>query len=230
MIALTSISPKHINDGMQKHAVDSWVALGMKVVSMNNKSEIELIKEDYPNVEFVATHRTMEKLYKRPLVNINALIDYAKDQDEDQFMIINSDIIIKDVHGMLPSIKGKMDTGVTMVKRRDFEHDINQSRVFESGIDIFFIHKKFLNIFAQGVYCIGECWWDYWIPYTIIENGIPLHKLNEAFAFHKMHNIQYDMYKWGWISEYFKWEKNIKGKNAGQLNQHVFKYIHDHLT
>lgn len=231
MIALTSISPKHLNQGIQKVAVKSWIDLGMKVVSMNNPSEIELLKEEYKEVKFVSSYRTMEILFQRPLISVNALLDYAKEQKEDHFMIINSDIIIKDVYNMLPGIKERMDAAVTMVKRRDFDTDINQHKVFESGIDIFFIHKKFLNIFPQSIYCIGECWWDYWIPYTLIKNGITLHKLNEPFAFHKTHNIQYDMFKWGWIAEYFKWENNLRGKgNASQLNTFVYNFIHQHLV
>lgn len=230
MIALTSISPKHLNKGIQKIAVKSWMDLGMEVVSLNNASEIALLEKEYKGVKFVPTHRTMEVLFKRPLVNINAILDYAKEQEDDHFMIINSDIIIKDVYDMLPGIKERMETAVTMVKRRDFENDINHNEIFESGIDIFFIHKKFLHVFPQSIYCIGECWWDYWIPWTILQNNITLHKLNEPFAFHKKHNIQYDMYKWGWIAEYFKWENNIRNKNAPQLNQYVFNYIHQHLT
>lgn len=233
MIALTSISPKHKNADIQKVAVKSWTDLGIRVVSMNNPAEIELLREDYKGigVEFVHSHRTMEVLFARPLITINALLDYAKDQQEDHFMIINSDIIIKDVHHMLPGITERMESAVTMVKRRDFDNDINLNKTFESGIDIFFIHKKFLKVFPQSIYCIGECWWDYWIPYTLIKNGITLHKLNEPFAFHKTHSIQYDMYKWGWIAEYFKWENNLKSKgNAGQLNQYVFNFIHQNLT
>lgn len=232
MIALTSISPKHINQGIQKIAVQSWLDLGMEVVSMNSEKEIELLKEEYKGtkVKFIASHRTMEVKFGRPLITINALLDYAKDQKDDHFMIINSDIIIKDVCDTLPGIRQRMENAVTMVKRRDFETDINKNEVFDSGIDIFFIHKKFLNIFPQAIYCIGECWWDYWIPYVLLQNGITVHKLNEPFAFHKKHNIQYDMYKWGWIAEYFKLDHNLKGKNAAQLNQYVFNYIHQNLT
>lgn len=233
MIALTSISPKHLNNGIQKVAVESWLKLGMKVVSMNSQKEIEILEKEYKGVdiEFVPSHRTMEVLFGRPLITINALLDYAKDQVDDEFMIINSDIIIKDVFSMYAGIRERMPNAVTMVKRRDFDKDINNNTVFESGIDIFFIHRNFLHIFPQSIYCIGECWWDYWIPYTLLKNNVTVHKLNEPFAFHKTHAIQYDMYKWGWIAEYFKWENNLKSKGgASQLNQYVYNYIHQHLT
>ena len=39
MIACTSISPKHTNNDIQLKAVNSWIELGIKVYSFNNKQE-----------------------------------------------------------------------------------------------------------------------------------------------------------------------------------------------
>ena len=85
MIACTSISPKHANNDIQLVAVNSWLELGLKVYSFNNKKECEYLATLYPNVTFIETHRTLEHHYGKPYVSINAVLDWCKEQKEDSF-------------------------------------------------------------------------------------------------------------------------------------------------
>lgn len=92
MIACTSIAPSHINNDIQRIATESWIANGMKVYSFNFPAEVEKLAPLYPNVTFIPTLRTMEHHFGKPYVSINAVLDWCKDQKEDRFCLINSDI------------------------------------------------------------------------------------------------------------------------------------------
>jgi hypothetical protein len=140
MIALTSITPKHIHEDIQSVAIDSWVKLGFKVYSFNNAKEILLLSDKYKNVTFIES-KSLEDDYGKPVVGLKSLLDFASASEDEHICLINSDIILDDSHNVLPSIIHKQPSEATIVKRRDFHNDINRNRVFEYGIDVFLFIK-----------------------------------------------------------------------------------------
>jgi hypothetical protein len=72
MIALTSISPKHINGDVQALAINSWTNLGLRVYSFNNANEISILKDKYKNVTFIESI-SGEAKFGRPLVYLDNL-------------------------------------------------------------------------------------------------------------------------------------------------------------
>jgi hypothetical protein len=225
MILITSISPGHKNFDKQIVAVKSWIKAGYKVVSMNCPEEIKLLK-DFKDVEFVPTHRHNEKIFKRPHVIASALIDYLKDRGEEYNLILNSDIIIHD-NGNTEKIKELSKSGVVIMNRRDFNVSMDEdTKIFDSGFDGFFINYKYLDIFPQTLLCLGQCFWDYWIPYNVIQAGVKLYKFNEPYLFHQKHNTQYSHANWEKTGEIFRAETGqVKFAKVGQLSDHVFKRI-----
>ena len=231
MIALTSISPKHTNGNNQAEAVKSWKEHGFKVVSLNHPSEIEALKPLYPEVDFIPTERTAEKHFGKKYVMINALLDYAKQAKGDHFLIINSDILLFDKHNVLPGIKQRSEEGITFIKRMDYETDFATSKKYDHGIDAFFIHRKFLDIFPQSIYCMGQTFWDYWIPYRSVEAGVPIFELKEPLAYHKKHDIQYKPEEWVKMGRYFQWENNLERFNNGRSGiARMSHYVYNKFT
>ena len=119
MIIVTSLSPNHSNKANQQAAIDSWQQYG-KCYSMNGVNENI---EGFTGIEFIKTNKTMQHLYGKPLVNINAFFDNAL----ADALIINSDIIIQ----LLPDLN---QDGITIFSRHDYTEDINRQRSLKTDL------------------------------------------------------------------------------------------------
>lgn len=195
MKAVTSIAPKHINGDIQKKAVESWLSLGLEVYSMNSPKECEILQPQYPEVKFIPTQRTMEGLFGKPYVSVNAILDWFKEQDGDYFVLINSDIELRTDKEKIGRIRDKMADSLIMCNRVNYT-DKGEKGQYLAGVDVFFIHRNFLSIFPQSLFCLGQCHFDYWIPYTASNAGVDIVFVKEDMAYHKDHNAQYDHNNW----------------------------------
>ncbi len=234
MIALTSISPAHSNYESQLTAIKSWQKHGYKVVSLNSKSEIDQLK-GFKGVEFIETQRTNEVLFKKPYTHISAIIDYAKIANHDYFLILNSDVIINDKRSITESITQRSELGVIIFNRYDFDDDIEVCKRYDLGFDGFFINKKWLGIFPQSVLCLGQCFWDYWLPYQAVLNKVPLFRFKEPYLFHKKHPVQYSAEDYLATGRLFEGEVSVLDikvsthKNVSYMSQYVFERIKNNL-
>lgn len=197
MIVVTSLSPQHTNASLQAEAIKSWQPFGV-CYSLNTASEIEKIEKLYSDIVFIKTNKTVESLMDKPLVSINAILDFANVMEED-LLLINSDIILSG----LPELK---QDGITILSRCDYTNSFEDCRKFEAGFDVFHIPHNFLNIFPPCIYALGAAWFDYWIPFRVILNNIPLYYSQEKYAFHKRHETQYSIDEWYRVGKFFRWE------------------------
>lgn len=231
MIACTSISPKHANNDIQLKAVNSWNDLGLKVYSFNCKKECEQLAPLYPNVTFIETNRTMEYHFGKPYVSINAVIDWAKESEFNEFCIINSDIELKTDIDTINRIKSAMAEKILLCNRVNYDTDYKGTQYLQ-GIDVFFIHKKWMSIFPQTIFCFGQCFWDYWIPFTASKNGIEVQFIKQDIAFHKNHNVQYSEENWNKTGRYFMWNNDLyqfhPTQGIGKMSTFVFNYIYNY--
>lgn len=189
------------------------------VYSLNTAEEIEILKDKYIGVEFIQTDRTVKEYFGKDLVSINALIDFAKEKNED-LLLINSDIFIENLPPLLKD-------GVTIFSRYDYEDDIENAQMFIYGFDLFHIPKQFLSIFPPVIYGLGNCWYDLGLPYRAIFKKIPVYYPQGKFIYHKKHLIQYNHLEWERTYDFFNWEfnidKNMKAPQAATLVMKVIK-------
>lgn len=229
MIFVTSISPSHVNNDQQLKAVESWLQFG-DVYSFNHKSEIQQLKEKVPKVEFVETTRTLEHVYNKPYVMISAVLDWCKSKTYEQYCIINSDIEIKTTKETIEKIKAEMYNSLVLSNRVNHNGDYRGTQ-YLLGIDAFFIHKRFMSIYNQSMHCFGQCFWDYWIPYTAIKKGIEVKFIKKDIAFHLDHPAQYNEDMWKKSGRYFLWENNLYQFNdrteIGTMSRFVFNFIYN---
>lgn len=227
MIAITSLSPGHVNAERQKIAIKSWIRLGMKVYSFNHPEEISKIKSFYPAVHFVSTERTMEKTYGKPYVSISAILDWANDKPDEEFCLINSDIELDSDVRVLNRIKNYMDKNVVVCNRWDWDKTKKKSTQYIYGIDAFFLKGKHMKIFGPSLFCMGQCFWDYHVPYTALKNNIPVIAVQNKFAFHKTHNVQYSEDNWRKTGKQFIVEHDLKYdlESVGRMNEMTFNFL-----
>jgi len=197
MIICTSLSPNHACAENQEQAVQSWKRFG-KCYSLNHPDE--QIKSN--GIIALSTLKTMQSVLCKPLVNINAFFDFALKNDTD-LLLINSDIVLTN----LPTFRAD---GITAINRYDYTNTFDDAQFFQAGFDAFYIPKQFLTIFPPSPYALGSPWHDYWIPKRVMQRGIPVY-LASGFAYHKIHNTQYNDAEWFRMGEYFKWEFGLSG-------------------
>jgi len=228
MIAITSISPGHKNFDNQQRAIQSWKDAGYKVVSLNSKEEIELLKDF--DVTFVPTIRHNKLIFGKPYVLVSAIIDYLKEVNSEYSLIINSDIIIKDSSRITDKLKDRSKDGIIIMNRMDFKDDINKATIYDLGFDGFFINGKYLESFPQSILCLGQCHWDYWLPYVASINGVKLLLQKEPYIFHQNHAVQYSPVDWKRTGEIFKAEIGMfKLSDVGQVSNYAFRHIRTNL-
>lgn len=222
MIALTSITPSHINENIQEIAVNSWLKLGFEVFSFNGAKEIEILKPKYPQVTFIESP-TYESIYGKPKVGIDSILEF--EHEDSERCVINSDIILIDSKNVFPKIRERLPDEATIVQRLDFINDVNKCNTFRSGIDVFFLHKNYLHLINGKGFVMGECYWDYQVPYSLLTNHKKVHLLKEPFAYHRMHNTQYGINHWHNLGMYFSKLHGLNFKNSMQVNDYAFDYI-----
>ena len=216
MIIATSLSPKHSNAANQQSAVDSWQQFG-ECVSFNTESERTEVSH-IKGIDIVVTHKTVNGIIGKKLININAMIDYAISMNDD-LMLINSDII-------LSSLPGFNGSGITMLSRHDYTSTFDDGKMFAAGFDVFYIPKRHLHILPPSIYAMGVAWWDYWIPYQAIKAKVPVFWPQGKYAYHKLHHTQYSHDEWLYIGEYFRWQFKLgKHFNIGQIAAKALSFI-----
>lgn len=214
MIIATSLSPKHHNAENQQAAVDSWQKFG-RCLSFNTDQEVADVSQ-INGIEIITTRKTVNGIIGKKMININVMIDYAIEHNED-LIIINSDIVLTG----LPEFKG-----ITMISRNDYTDTFGDGKIFAAGFDVFYIPKELLDIFPPSIYAMGVAFWDYWIPYRAIKAGHPVYWHKGNYAYHKLHPTQYSHEEWLYIGEYFKWEfKFNKSFNIGQVATQALSFI-----
>lgn len=231
MICITSISPNHVNRDQQLKAVKSWIDLGCEVVSFNHASELEQLKDKYKTVNFIATDRTMELTYGKPLVSISAILDWAKSQQEEHYCIINSDIELKTDSQTMVRIREQMNHSIVLCNRVNYENEIKEGKEYLFGIDVFFVHKKFVHLYPQSMHCFGQCFWDYEIPFTAAKKGVEIVFLKQQIAFHKNHLVQYKDDDWRKAGRYFLWHHELYQfddiHGIGKMSTYVYNFIYN---
>ena len=209
----------------QPLAVKSWSDAGFKVVSLNGKHEIAALKEQYPTVEFIES-RTMDGIYKAPYIPISAFIDHAKEKKYESILLINSDIVLRDEKNDIGRYLQWSPNGLVIANREDHNGSFAGSVRYEFGFDAFIIHSKFYDSIPQTMFCMGQTWWDYWLPYRFINTGKTVVCVREPIFYHQSHAVQYSQAEWVKMTKHFQW---IEGKNENarpqQLTGEIYRLI-----
>lgn len=223
IVAYTSISPGHKNMHNQLFAVESWRKLGIEVYSLNNSKEISALKDIYPAwIKFVPSEDTTEHIFGKPCIMINSMMDhFVRNKTGDILMLINSDIILDTSKELISKIKSASDSCIPISHRNDYDGELKPGNKYAFGFDVFFINKKHISIFPKSMYSMGQTWWDYWIPYVAIKNKTTIFIIQEKIAFHKQHAIQYGASDWIKMTDFFRWENNIREGNHQLVNDTV---------
>lgn len=204
MIIITSISPKDVE--RQKTAIESWKRFELKIISVNHISEIEILKPEFPFVDFIEPKRTAFDVYKKHYIFINDLIKIGHQIDECIF-ILNSDIFLSEsdftvnnfcLNRNILNILNWFEylSANSLICLRKYDKTGDKLECWIDGYDGFIINKKFESLFKNSHFVLGQCFWDWYIPMTFFVNGNKTWIYDKPFLIHETHERNHDQSQW----------------------------------
>ena len=178
IVAVTSIAPNRFE--RQTVCLNSWKRFGLKIASIVERENVDLLRQDYPQVDFwFATDG-------RPKIRDMAMAS----AEFGCVLLINSDI---EIHGDQQILLNVIDRGVTGIRHNFVRHWWNGTRE-RWGIDVFSFTYHEAKSLPDLPLTIGQPVWDYWL----------LHHFRDAdrgwiadpLFFHRKHDLRWSRSDW----------------------------------
>ena len=144
----TSIPPKlsrenagkRIDAEYQKLCITSLVQCGFRVISVNSRDEIAILRPAFPEVTFVETTRNASQWTGRKNPYIADLLQCLKDVPESVVGIVNSDLVFENSPAWAECLAPLALGGTVLIGQRYDTHSLfgGTFRRFWPGFDYFF--------------------------------------------------------------------------------------------
>jgi hypothetical protein len=184
-LLVTSIAPHNVEN--QQRAIESWLRLGFSVSSLNTPSEIDQLKPLFGNVEFVAVQRDAQADCGKPLVYLNDVVAFLGSRGSPVCGLINSDIHLRATPETVRYLLEEAKNSMVLASRTDVKTlDDATGEVYKFGFDVFLFDRSILDILPPTEFCLGQPWWDLWLPSCLIHppRRFPLKFVSFPIAFH----------------------------------------------
>jgi len=176
---VTSLKP---DSGEDYSAIESWIAAGWPVVSVNGKEAAAEIRARYPAVEVVETADVSALRDEPEAVRFRAILAQASTRRSDFVGIIKPDVVIDAADTLAENLGGIQDR--TLVYGEQVA--VNSAAVldgFADGYGYFIGAPQHLARFNPGQLTFGHDWWIHWLLMTALADGFALHKISERHAY-----------------------------------------------
>jgi len=188
----TSIAPKEL--AKQKRAIQSWLDLGFDVLSLNVDRELKQLQAEFPGVQFVCARRNGRKLAGKPYVFVDDVMAALKKAGGEVVGIVNSDIMLRSSSRLPDDLRRETAGCLLYGSRVDVENsEDSEGRLYHRGFDFFFFDSKIIDRLAKTNFMLGVPWWDYWLPYAVMQQGLPVKRIETPLAYHLRHAINYNL-------------------------------------
>lgn len=200
IVVATSFPPKllRMNAGRpmedyDRLCVQSCIACGFKIISLNAPDEIPALASRYPEVEFIPAGRNASSVFGRKTPFIADILSALARESAPTLGIINSDIIFEPAAGWhdLESLVAQKSvvTGQRCDTRTLAGGVLHRYR---PGFDYFFFDRDAAEQLAGDThpFSMGLPWWDYWLPVTLALRGYQIRCVERPAILHLAHESQ----------------------------------------
>lgn len=190
---VTSVAPHNAEN--QQRALDSWLRAGFSVTSLNAEAEIDACRHLFPDLNFQPVTRDASAECGRPLVYLDDVVAYLKQHGSSVTGLINSDIHLRADPATIEHVVDQARGAFLMSCRTDVDTLEDQTgEIFKHGIDVFLFDKQILDRVPASKFCLGQPWWDYWLPSCMLgmSQKIPLKLVTFPFIAHIRHASNWD--------------------------------------
>jgi hypothetical protein len=174
----------------QRACIDSWIAAGFDVVSLNPENEIaELRKFDFP-VDYLISPNSRPKILE--------YLTEARRSQTELMGIINADCLLLNYPGFVQSILSGARDGLVMVERVNIDpNSLLPTGQTCLGFDAFFFNKAdACQVTIDPDLSVGQPWWDYWFPMEFAVSGIKLVRPQWPLIIHLDHEQGWSQTRW----------------------------------
>ena len=194
VFALTSLSPADQAIDAQQRAVASWREAGLQVRSFNHPSEMDVLSSRY-DVELVDVERTSFPQFGRHFIPINRMLEWAAAEDVTA-LLINADIELRIAPEQLERARQASLGGLCYFIRYNHDGELARATREPHGIDAFLLDGRDAGLAVASFLCMGQPFWDYWLPHLFAVHGKPLVRVDFPAAFHRQHTLNWSWENW----------------------------------
>ncbi len=190
---VTSVTPRNVEN--QRRAMDSWRRAGFSVTSLNVESEISQTRKLFPDIDFQPVTRDASAECGRPLVYLDDVLAFLRKNGTQVCGLINSDIHLRADEVTVQYVVEQARGSLLLACRTDVEAlDRRCGEVFKHGFDVFLFDKEILDLVPSSRFCLGQPWWDYWLPSCFINprRPTPLKLVTFPFVAHIKHSSDWN--------------------------------------
>ncbi len=207
IVVATSIPPSLARNehgqpapGYQSACVASWLACGFRVVSVNAPGEIAPLAQQYPQVQFVEGNFPGNAFTNRPLPPIASLLASVAGAPESTVGIMNSDIRFDEPERWAADVVVLAREATVIGNRIDVDalSSVDRVRMIHGFDHFFFARVALQQIVARPIppFCIGQPWWDLWLPLAFEFAGRPTVCLDHPTVTHLTHDQAWSYAAW----------------------------------
>lgn len=174
----------------QRACIESWCRAGFRIVSINSAAEIAALRDlNYP-VEFAVSQRS------RP--SIGEFLQLIRESEERTAGLVNADCFLVDLPNVLDAVLTKAEDGMVLIERLNIDPStLRPSGELCYGFDAFFFETSIIEkITIEDDLCIGQPWWDYWLPTAFAIAGTKMMSLEAPLLVHLDHDRKWQPEPW----------------------------------
>ncbi len=187
-ILFTSLAPRNLEH--QLTCVASWRPHVSGIVSINHQAEADIFTglPDWMGL-FTYAGTVGDEQFHVPLHRFaEAIADLA--QPTDPVVLCNSDIYVRKPPQPL-EVYADTD-GLRFLSRIDVDDTGSTHKVYDEGFDVFFFQARHHVLLPKEPFCLGQPWWDFFLPLNFLRLGFPVQRLQPSFAYHDIHPQNWD--------------------------------------
>jgi len=159
----TSLPPRDIEHA--RRTVDSWLALGFQVISLNTDAECRTLGKHFPHVRFCLCEDTARQHTGKDHQYVDTLLDALAEYGEDICALVNADIVLQGGLKAWTHIAQAAATDFVFASRVNLRSlNYREGHLYNGGFDCFVFPKRFLARVPRTRFIIGQPFWDLFFP------------------------------------------------------------------
>jgi 2-O-methyltransferase len=135
-------------------------------------------------------------LFGKHYVPIAAMLQWAVDYG-DPVLLVNADITLRLAPWELRRLSFLSEGGLCYFVRHNYTGNLEQATLEQFGMDAFLLHGRDVGELPDSFLCMGQPFWDYWLPYSFAQRGLPVYSAEFPVTFHLAHGRG-----WSWDTWY----------------------------
>jgi hypothetical protein len=176
----------------QNACIDSWKKAGLRVVSLNSESEIHDLKKREIGVEFVSNGTEGGRS------KIAGLLSLIAEAEDRVAAIINADCLLIHYGDFIGTMLRSAQNSIVVFERLNLDPaTLRPTGGHCYGFDGFFFDTRFIGD-LEGIdsWSIGEPFWDYWFPLSLMRGSARLKMPAAPSLMHVNHEINWRAGAW----------------------------------